>query len=1022
MSHKSDPRRRSASPKPDDDADYLLAMRLYEELNGGQQHPLASAIPLQQGDPDTDADYAFALKVQFDDAEDDEPQPDAAPLPVNSTFDFNAPGSENAGWALKENAPKVADYHPETANAMSFSNLAHFIQHVRSAKCPSCGNAYFESHLDFSTKFQHLFGGKGALTSWLNCTFCSHSSCISCNSQAIAKASTVSIQGKQLAWCCVGGRLLLLAILLYGFDEQYSTQKHKESTSSTRRKQRHLPQPTTNDKQTPNKRGRGGGVGFGGPTRYPMLMAQMPSGMGYGSDMADINSWGAGYALSGHRFDAKSTNVDEKAKALSAQTSQDQSSAIILELVECLLPSFDRECGFDFDPPEAVIELLLESKILHYCAELLRNDSLEDATKRQEIYQSLISFLRTLGAHYATATRAIYTDRPIRAEQVNLLTFFFSPYPGPSTDTTSSLYKCLKNLSTQSELVLSSAQSNEKEFRTQDGQNLLLLCRQIADLQEYLLANSGEIGKSKATQQEAEVSAVDEVAANVVMKSHMYGSKAKGLRTSVLGRFKRLLTELTTLKTGLPPGIFVRYAEDRPDVQKVLIIGPAETPYENGLFEFDVFCDQKFPNNPPKVQFKTTGGGTVGFNPNLYADGKVCLSLLGTWQGEPWVPNESTLLQVYISIQAMILCDEPWYNEPGRETSYNRRAQNPHNPAAGYNQSIRQHTVRTAILGWLDDTPGLWKDVIDQHFRKNADKILKTAVEWSKIKVPPGPYASHDYFEDDYDDSFDSDGMGKPTASLTPQPPAMGGSSVAPPTTGSASSGFIPPAPPMRRPAPDRRNLTTLLPLLQKALGKYGVTKLVDENVAPAPQEPPKPRPTRKAPPASHPSVNHLSPYTNLPPFPPVSHMPVAPYMPSAPPMPYTAFPPPPYAMNNPYPSGIGSFSHFLGTGQILGNAPVDPNPRAPANTPTTDATNAGAGQGRYDTRSSTRGREGLSQVAPPATPPTTQDPWSSPAGYIWGSGAHDTTPPMGPGGRGGFTLGRGQGGRGGRGGRGGSL
>jgi ubiquitin-protein ligase len=57
----------------------------------------------------------------------------------------------------------------------------------------------------------------------------------------------------------------------------------------------------------------------------------------------------------------------------------------------------------------------------------------------------------------------------------------------------------------------------------------------------------------------------------------------------------------------------------------------AGTPYENGLFEFDVFCDGEFPNKPPLVQFKTTGGGRVGFNPNLYPDGKVCLSLLGTW-------------------------------------------------------------------------------------------------------------------------------------------------------------------------------------------------------------------------------------------------------------------------------------------------------------------------------------------------------------------------------------------------------
>lgn len=37
---------------------------------------------------------------------------------------------------------------------------------------------------------------------------------------------------------------------------------------------------------------------------------------------------------------------------------------------------------------------------------------------------------------------------------------------------------------------------------------------------------------------------------------------------------------------------------------------------------------------------------------------QVCLSLLGTWQGPGWIPGKSSLLQVIISIQSMILCDE----------------------------------------------------------------------------------------------------------------------------------------------------------------------------------------------------------------------------------------------------------------------------------------------------------------------------------------------------------------------------
>ena len=50
--------------------------------------------------------------------------------------------------------------------------------------------------------------------------------------------------------------------------------------------------------------------------------------------------------------------------------------------------------------------------------------------------------------------------------------------------------------------------------------------------------------------------------------------------------------------------------------------------------------------------------------------GKVCLSLLGTWegqQGEQWNETTSTVLQVLVSIQSLILVPEPYFNEPGYE-------------------------------------------------------------------------------------------------------------------------------------------------------------------------------------------------------------------------------------------------------------------------------------------------------------------------------------------------------------------
>ena len=84
-------------------------------------------------------------------------------------------------------------------------------------------------------------------------------------------------------------------------------------------------------------------------------------------------------------------------------------------------------------------------------------------------------------------------------------------------------------------------------------------------------------------------------------------------------------------------------------------VRPTDTPYTGGVYEFDILFPVKppgYPSIPPKVKFRTTGAGSVRFNPNLYNDGKVCLSLLGTWDGAPgeqWSKETSTIIQVRVT-------------------------------------------------------------------------------------------------------------------------------------------------------------------------------------------------------------------------------------------------------------------------------------------------------------------------------------------------------------------------------------
>ncbi|CAN0076251.1 unnamed protein product, partial [Discosporangium mesarthrocarpum] len=89
------------------------------------------------------------------------------------------------------------------------------------------------------------------------------------------------------------------------------------------------------------------------------------------------------------------------------------------------------------------------------------------------------------------------------------------------------------------------------------------------------------------------------------------------------GKINRLGQEHADLSQSLPlslsSSVFVRSHADAMDCMQVMISGPDDTPYSAGLFLFDIFFPQDYPNSPPKVKLMTTGGGTVRFNPNLYA-------------------------------------------------------------------------------------------------------------------------------------------------------------------------------------------------------------------------------------------------------------------------------------------------------------------------------------------------------------------------------------------------------------------
>jgi ubiquitin-conjugating enzyme E2 O len=132
-------------------------------------------------------------------------------------------------------------------------------------------------------------------------------------------------------------------------------------------------------------------------------------------------------------------------------------------------------------------------------------------------------------------------------------------------------------------------------------------------------------------------------------------------------RMSRIRKEYEILETSLPPGIFVRSWESRIDLLRVLIIGPQGTPYEYAPFVIDFQFPEDYPNKPPASFFHSWTNGQGRVNPNLYEDGRICLSLLGTWPTknpeESWSPIKSTALQILVSIMGLVLVKNPFYSE-----------------------------------------------------------------------------------------------------------------------------------------------------------------------------------------------------------------------------------------------------------------------------------------------------------------------------------------------------------------------
>lgn len=412
--------------------------------------------------------------------------------------------------------------------------------------------------------------------------------------------------------CCPEGRAFVIFSLLCGYERPTAT---KISTPASKE------QPKQQQKLQP-----------------PQHQTAFARGTGYAHDSYSFNPF-KGQPQQFHN----SKPTPESADAVS----------YFLILAE-VLPSVDKK---EFESTPGLRVMIHTSPMMRLACEILRSAAIGEMDARAGIIKAALLFVHSLARNWDAASCIFHEQIHFPPSQQLLMASMASMHPSRQAissnqtkpETAQSVYTVVEKLSVVCRVFM----DGSKSFGSaDDGDEAICIARQVCDLQEVLhhlkpapeddKARSGPrasasttstvVTRSKNKELESMAAAakmtdyhklhgVMEIKDDLLLANFYTGYQNQVVNSNGQ-RMRKLFAQISSLHADLPDGIYVRYGESRPDMLKVLIIGPKNTPYEHGIFLFDILCGSDFPTAPPKVQFLTTGGGKVRFNPNLYANGK----------------------------------------------------------------------------------------------------------------------------------------------------------------------------------------------------------------------------------------------------------------------------------------------------------------------------------------------------------------------------------------------------------------
>ncbi|KAL1838581.1 hypothetical protein VTJ49DRAFT_2508 [Mycothermus thermophilus] len=588
-------------------------------------------------------------------------------------------------------------------SAVKDGPLYDFRRRLESTICVSCKTPLKLGASDIRDRTKELVTNLRMMHSYVLCCVCQRWSCMGGDRyHEYGKFSLEKHQGLQRfrsTWCCNQGTLFLVFSLLCG-----------PSPTPTSRS----PAPASVPQQAPVP---GNIFQSKAKSKSKHQESSLPKGTGYGPEFGPYVNY------------VQSTQPRQPGGEMAATLQ------LYFEALAKAWPSSTAPWSA-LDPPsrDALLAMLSRSPMLHHAADLLRYAAIEEMANLLGPIHAVLDFLEAVGRNTHTC-RVLLCPLPLLPAKEQLVSVIFEDtkshknFGTAEPERAQPLAVVIERLAVPCRKFLDAARKSGNAVSNTDDPLLGLMqrictfangigaLRQCSNMSEepepperaklslprFFGPNVTTRRMRAAAEKDAELAVareqakqrsewhrancVKDVPDGVIMNASYFGGKAMAIdsSSSAPGRMKKILAQVSSLSTDLPEGIYVRHGESRLDVLRIIILGPLGTPYEHGVFEFDMFCGPEFPQKPPEMFYRTTGSGRSRFNPNLYSNGK----------SQPWEPQSSTILQILVSIQGMIFTSEPFYNEPGYELSSQPEV------SAKYNREIELLTVRDAVLPWL---------------------------------------------------------------------------------------------------------------------------------------------------------------------------------------------------------------------------------------------------------------------------------------------------------------------------------